>query len=549
MHPTPRTLPLPNDEEASRFLSHATLGYTRADIDRVKTLGYHGWIKEQFDNTKTPKQLAHWNWIDQNRPRDANAGGNARDSHEICDSMWRKFLNGKDLLRQKSLFALTQITVTSIEGMLKNWLQYAAAYYVDQLEDQAFGNYKNVLLNISKTPMMGMYLTFVGSKKAGADGTNNQPDENYARELLQLFSIGVSKLNMDGTPQLDSLGNEIPTYSQNDIKTLARVFTGYDVNKSAGPSLLEQGNKALVNTSKYFDSGAKSMPFINVSISNGTNAANNLTKTIDGIFAHANIAPFIARQLIQRLVTSNPSPQYVRRVAEVFLDDRKAYPDENLTRAGVRGDMKALLRAVLLDKDLFDTANKRSRGAPACTPSFGKLREPVQRFVQWGRVFALTTNSNKWKFKEREVGLGQVPMRSPSVFNFYRPGYIPPATEMAQQNLVAPEFQITHEASVVSYLNFMHQSFQEGVGIRQQDIRDIQPNYSSWITPTMAGNPAALVAELNMVLAAKQVSATTVQQIVAYLNNTPGATPADLTYRVKAAAMMILSSPEYFTLK
>ena len=335
---------------------------------------------------------------------------------------------------------------------------------------------------------MGEYLTYRGSAKANAT-TGALPDENYARELMQLFTIGLVKLNLDGTPQLSG-GATTDTYSQDDITGLARVFTGWDVDLAgqsgaAATSTPDFVRRPMVQVASRYESGAKT--FLGTTIAAGTSASQGLTQALDAIFAHANVGPFFVRQLIQRLVTSNPSPAYVARIATVFNDDG----------SGVRGNLRAVVRATLLD----DEARNASLAAGT---SYGKLREPMLRLIGWGRAFGATSPSGAWAFgntSDAGTRLAQSPLRSPSVFNFFRPGYVPPNSSLGTAALVAPEFQIANESSVVGCINYLQRVVAGSVG-------DITADYGALLL--LADDAGALLAEINLVLAANQLSAATV---------------------------------------
>jgi uncharacterized protein (DUF1800 family) len=388
------------------------------------------------------------------------------------------------------------------------------------LENNAFGNYRTLLGQISLSTAMGYYLTFRGNAKANPN-TGSQPDENYARELMQLMTLGLYKLDRDGTAQAAE------TYGQADVSGLARVFTGWDLDTSglASPLPPDVHRRPMAQVASRYETGSKS--FLGTTIAAGTAAPVALNAALDTLFAHPNLPPFIGRQLVQRLVTSNPSPAYVARVAAVFADNG----------AGVRGDMKAVVRAVLLDAEARDPA-------AAGSPSFGKLREPVVRFLNWARGFGATSASGTWPVNDLSdpaTKLGQSPMRSPSVFNFFRPGYVPPNSAIAAGGLAAPEFQITTESSVAGYVNFM-QAAVSGTGIG--DVKSAYPT----LLP-LAADSRALLAEINLVLAANQLSATTLSTLAAALDSIAAGSDSGKLNRIWAALTLVLASPEYIVQK
>ncbi len=280
---------------------------------------------------------------------------------------------------------------------------------------------------------MGEYLTFVNNRKADPR-QGRVPDENYAREVMQLFTIGLWELEPDGVRRLVD-GQPVPTYDQNDISGLARVFTGWrrpDVDTNARYSM------PMVQRERDHELGSKS--FLGVTIPEDTPGEESLAIALDTLTAHPNVGPFICRQLIQRLVTSNPSPAYVGRVAAVF--------DNN--GSDVRGDLGAVVRAVLLDDEAW-LADQPS--------TFGKLREPVLRFTVVARALDVNSDDDDdWGFdntSDSATSLGQLPFASPSVFNFYRPGYVAPQTPLSDLDLVAPEFQIVDETSAIGWINWL----------------------------------------------------------------------------------------------
>jgi uncharacterized protein (DUF1800 family) len=251
-----------------------------------------------------------------------------------------------------------------------------------------------------------------------------------------------------------------------------------------------------------------------------------MRQALDHLYAHPNVGPFWSRQLIQRLVTSNPSPDYVRRVARVFADDG----------SGRRGHLGAVIRAVLLDDE--------ARGPAAlASPGAGKLREPILRFTAWARAFGATASGDAWTIgntSDAATRLGQSPLRSPSVFNFFRPGYVPPNSAIAAASMVAPEFQITHESSVVGYLNFMQATIASGRG-------DVRADYTPLLP--LAGDAAALVAEADLLLAAGQLDAATRQAITTAVQAMPAASDANRLARIHATLLLVMASPEFLVIQ
>lgn len=500
--------------EASRLLAQATPGASRADIDRVATRGVRGWIEDQF---LMPPTQSHYDWL-----MEAGYGveANRYSTGGLDNSLWRKLISSPDTLRQRTVLALSEILVVSVLGVTGPWPQFAVANYVDILERNAFGNYLTLLREVSLSPAMGYYLTYRGNAKA--NGRGSQPDENYARELMQLFTIGLVELNPDGTPVA---GNR-ETYDPEDVSGLARVFTGWDLDSGgANPVPPEALRRPMVQVGSRYESGAKA--FLGVTIAAGATAQVALDTALGTLFAHPNLPPFISRQLIQRLVTSNPTPAYVARVAAAFANNG----------AGVRGDMKAVLRAILLDPEARDRA-------AAATPGYGKLREPVVRFLNWARGWGAASPTGQWaigNLSDPASRLGQSPMRSPSVFNFFRPGYVPPGGPLAQAGLTVPELQIANETSVAGYLNFMQRA------IAGSNVGDVRADYTALLA--MASDSKALLDEVNLVLAAGQVPAATLATLKTALDTIVGTTDTGRRNRVHAALLLVLAAPEYIAQK
>ncbi|MES2754072.1 MAG: DUF1800 domain-containing protein [Pseudomonadota bacterium] len=513
--PVATTAPVPSGpsaQQASRFLGQATLGATRTMIDDVATRGYAAWLDAQF---ALPRATSHWDWL---VGAGYNVAANINNVAGFDPTMWRQLIVEPDQLRQRVGMALLDFLVVGIDGVNLNWRQFATAAYVDLLLDNAFGNYRALLGAITTNAAMGSFLTFLGNRKANAAGA--VPDENYARELMQLFTIGLYQLNMDGTLK-GSAAAPLETYTLADVSGLARVFTGLNLasTDSTTPARYRQ---PLVITASQNETGAAS--FLGTTVSGGGMAAVN--SALDTIFAHPNVPPFVSKQLIQRLVTSNPSPAYVGRVAGVFANNG----------SGVRGDLKAVVRAILLD------AEARDDSAVAATAA-GRLREPAMRLTGWARAFAATSPSNAWPIGDtssQSTRLGQSLGRAPSVFNFFRPGYTPSGSAVASAGLVAPEFQITNEQSVVGYINYMYTLVSSGTG-------DFRADYTAIMIK--APDSLALVDEVNLLLAAGQLSSTTVAAVRAAVDSVnPSAANANIN-RVGIAIMLTLASPDYLTVR
>jgi len=504
-------------EQAARFLAQASLSSTAAEIAQVQALTYNGWLEAQMALPRSSTNVA---WL-RSKGYDAATFKNSQAGADAM--MWRKLISSADPLRQRVALALSEIVVVSVAGITNTgFRQFAAGNFMDILEANAFGSYRSLLEQVSTSVAMGGYLTFKGSKKANAT-TGSLPDENYAREVMQLFTLGLMQLNIDGSVKLGANGQPLETYVQEDVSQLARVFTGWDTDITVGTT--EDPARVIAPMVQYasrHELGVKS--FLGTTIPANTDGAASLRLALDTLMAHPNVGPFIGRQLIQRLVTSQPSPAYVKRVAEAFNDNG----------AGLKGDLRAVVRAVLLDTEARSSSNLSD-------PAFGKLREPVLRFVQWARTFGLADAADEWKLgdlTDPAAKLGQSPLRSPSVFNFFRPGYVPPNSPIGSRT--APEFQITTESSVAGYVNFMQ-------GVISNGINGLKGDYSA--IRSLAPDSTALLAELNVVLAAGQLSASTLAALKTALDSISTTTTTGVNNRLYAALTLVLASPEYITQK
>lgn len=502
------------DTQASRFLAQAAMGASRADIARVQTLGYSGWLDEQY---AMPPSQSRWDWL---IAKGYSAAGYRNSESGWDPAAWRKIIASPDTLRQRVTLALSEIFVAGIDGLIgSGWRSFSAAAYMDLLETNAFGDYRSLIQQISTSAPMGEFLTFRGNSKFNP-ATGALPDENYAREIMQLFSIGLVQLNPDGTPKLVD-GKPVDTYSQDDIGGLARVFTGWDYDLAGGDtSTPDFKRRPMKQLPSRHETGAKT--FLGKTIPAGTDGVSSLQIALDFLASHPNVAPFISRQLIQRLVTSNPSPSYVGRVAAVFINDG----------SGKSGNLKAVIKAILLDDEA------RGPGG-AADPAFGKLREPMLRFTAWARAFNVTSPNDTWPVGDTSdpaSRLGQSPLRSPTVFNFFRPGYAPPNTSIGTAKLVAPEFQITNESTVVGYINFMQRAVANAIG-------DLSADYTTMLAK--ADDSASLLDELNVLFTAGRVTPTTVTTLRTAIDTMPKGTDTARRNRLYAALVLVLASPDF----
>ena len=494
----------PSATEASRFLRQATMGGNEAEINRLTGMTYAEWLDQQF---AMPQSL-HRLYINQ-AAADLSSVGQQLSNTNFWDSWWAQALGGEDQLRQRVAFALSEIMVISFgDATLRNQTRGVASYY-DMLNEHAFGNFRQLLEGVTDHPMMGVYLSHLRNTKEDP-ATGKVPDLNFAREITQLFTIGQYELNADGTYVMGADGRPKTAYTSADLSGLSQVFTG----KSwyAGPSPTDRTpqrfrgempnlerdwrpmqayNQYSANTSFHSISEKK---FLGVTIppQSQPDSEGDLKIVLDTLFNHPNVGPFIGKQLIQRLVTSNPSPAYVARVAAAFNDNG----------SGVRGDMKAVWRAILLDPEAR---------TPGSAPSAGKLREPVVRLANFMRAFNATSVSGRWTgiglTDDPAASLNQTAMFSPTVFNFFRPGYVPTSKAISDANLVAPELQIAHELSVAGYMNYMR-----GL-VPISTTRDIRQDYSAELA--LATDPDALVDRIDLLLFYGRMPMALKTQIVA----------------------------------
>ena len=538
--PPPLTPPLVGQtvtftrQQASRFLARATFGPNMAAIDALAASDSDAWFTAQFSKPQT----LHRKYIDGMLAAQA-AGGQRVGFTGVYETFWQQGIRGGDQLRQRMAFALSEIFVISMQNDAVQPQVRGVASYYDMLGQRAFGNFRDLLEGVALHPMMGLYLSHLRNQKESATRT---PDENFAREVMQLFSIGLYQLNADGSLKLSG-GKPIETYTHDDVAGLARVFTGWSW---AGPDQSstrfyggtpdpDRDWQPMQNYAAFHSSGEKR--FLGKSISGATSGQADLKVALDTLFNHPNAGPFFGRQLIQRLVSSNPSPAYIGRVAAAFANNG----------SGVRGDMQAVIRAVLLDPEALAPAGTTLRT--------GKLREPLLRLANWMRAFDVKPASGPYSIYYLDdplSGLGQSPLNPSSVFSFFRPSYVPPNSALASAGLVAPELQITAEPSVTGYLNFMQEAVNNGVG----EARVVKPDYTRELA--LAANPGALLDRIDLLLMHGSMPTRLRGQITTAVNGIaiPAATASNATQvataqanRVKLAIFLTMASPAYLVQK
>ena len=540
------------DEEAARFLLQAQFSASDAEIAAVRNKSYATWLAEQF---AAPPSTSGFDWLNQHGYGTINSSTNFYDNSYPGDYMlWNQLMTSSDAVRKRMALALSEFFVVSLSGLDFAWRSHAIASWWDMLNAQVTGNFRNLLQDVTLHPAMGYYLNTKGNLKENV-ATGRAPDENYAREVMQLFTVGVHQLNNDGTEKRDANGNKLETYTQSDITNLARVFTGWDFDQTQNVNTLEPVNRRNIPNTVYTripmrltanNHSTLAASFLGATVPANTDGVEALRIAMDTLFNHPNVGPFFGKQMIQRLVTSNPSPAYVNRVANAF----------NNNGAGVRGDLKAVFAAVLLDDEARSPGGLTQSG-------YGKLREPIVRMVQWGRTFGIRSARDSWKIGDLSnpaTQLGQSPQRSPSVFNFFRPGYVPPSTALSASASPAPEFQIVNESSVGGYLNYMQGVIRNGIFVNAPDLPQSASNSTNGYDITAAYtaelalvlDTTALVKRLGLLLCAGQLSAATQALIVAALNATPvtaASTDTVKLNRVAAAVLLVMASSEYLIQK
>jgi uncharacterized protein (DUF1800 family) len=571
--------------DASRFLLQSQLNVTEAEINAVKSTTFAAYLQQQLAK---PIGQTGWQWLEARGYGVSDANNYFFNTYPAEGMIWNQLFTSQDSMRKRVALALSEFFVVSLQSAEFTWRSHAFAQYWDILVKNAFGNFRQLLEDVTLSPAMGYYLNTKGNQKEDS-ASGRVPDENYGREVMQLFSIGLYTLNLDGSVQTDGAGKNLESYTQSDVTNIARVFTGYDFDAPVSERFMPVGETYTVE-GRQFTSRPMSLTasrhsnlastFLGVTIPANTPGLAALKIALDTLFNHPNVGPFFGKQMIQRLVTSNPSPAYVARVAAAF----------NNNGAGVRGDLKAVWTAIFLDDEARRTYTVNTAPIPApadpaairnaegrlnrdiSDKAFGKLREPMLRFVQWGRTFGLGPAEAAfvyWKIPETSNAansLGQSPFRSPSVFNFFRPGFVPPSSALAATNTTAPEFQLVNETTVGGYLNFMQDviksglrsyidpavpqaSYPSGLGYKLHTVATYVPELA------LVADPTALVKRINLLMAAGQISdanQTLMINAIASMpiNSTTATTLASQKMdRVAAAVLMVMACSEYLIQK
>lgn len=496
--PPPLASGTPTVEDASRFLNQCTCGTTAALIQKVQQQGFDAFLNGQFALPPT-SNLTFVDNLTQHPSRE-----------DVMTAWWTEAITAPDQVRQRVAFALGEIVVTSFHNGAISENPIAMSAYVDILINGAFGNYRTLLQDITLSPTMGVYLDMLRSDIADP-GSGSHPNENYPRELMQLFSVGLYRLNIDGSLALDADGLPVSTYDQSAVTGLAAVMTGWTFAGSTDFWNAEPNfRQPMINFPEHHTPEAKTI-IGGVTIPAGQSAQQDLQQALNVLFNHPNVGKFIGRQLIQRLITSNPSPGYIYRVASVFDNNGQ----------GVRGDMKAVIKAILLDYD--------ARGPSKTGQGTGKQKEPALRLTSFYRTLkGSPTNGNYFFWIPEEFG--QEPLNSPTVFNFFSPDYVAPGA-VALAGLRSPEFQITTETTVIEQANTIY------AALFWQDIP-----LDLTFEQTLAADPAALIDYFNGTLMNGAMSSGMRQALIDTIGQIPADDPQE---RVQSALWLILNSPEY----
>ena len=500
--------------DAALILDTGTFGARYSDVESVAESGVDAWLDQQFS---MPISL-HEPIV---RRYGAQYGFNNQDS-PIPIGLFRRFaffenaLTAPDQLRQVTAYALTQLFVVSQTGVLGNNPLGLSNYY-DTLLVHSFGNYRDLLRAVTLHPAMGFYLSHVNNAKTDPNA-NTFPDENYAREVMQLFTIGLYELNADGTQKLDADGRPIPTYDNTDIREFSKIFTGLAYAGADGLEPQFGRNRAVLHTpmvmfDNFHEPGEKYLlnGFV---VPDGQTGIQDIDDAVGNLFNHPNVGPFVGKQLIQRLVSSNPSPEYVSRISAVFADNGD----------GVRGDMQAVIRAILTDPEVANAS---------------RVREPFRRFLAANRAL------NAMPSEGSDIGVtglfvqnatGQMVLTAPSVFNFYSPFYRP----QGGQGLISPEMQITTEDTIVGITNLMAQVlYSDRPMYNHSQLPEMRLDLASMVS--LADNKEELLLRIERLFFAGTMSEHTRSVISGAFDEAAGSTPAD---RVKLVLYLTLTSPD-----
>ena len=512
----------------------ATFGPTTESIAELRSLGYSAWFR---------RQLAYEvdDYLDEAQAGEALHGSNRSAERFTMNSWFERAATADDQLRQVATFALSQLMPTSTLPTIRKSQLHAS--FKDVLQTNAFGNYRDILQGITYNPLMGHWLTYVGNTKANPE-TGAEPDENYAREILQLFTIGLVELEQNGREKLSN-GVSIETYDNTDITGLAAVFTGlywagleFNGRTTTG-SVTSRDTLPMQMHNEYHSEGTKT--FLGKTVPAYTDGNQTISDALDIIFEHDNVAPFVSNILIQRMVTSNPGAGYVERVADAFTNGLYQLPDGTSVGSGERGDMSAVFAAIIFD--IGARGNYRVEDSDAGVAT-GKVRDPITRLVHWMRVSQVIDYDADSSYFFGDIGA--LPFRSPSVFNFYRPGYVASNSQTGDAGLVAPELQIFNGPNIIAFLNRMNSMI-----TRKESVQDFYiPQYTELLA--IADDSALLADRLNLLYTAGRMSEGTLQDLTdvietVVVSGSDEEQDEDRRNRVNVATLLSLSSVEFNT--
>jgi uncharacterized protein (DUF1800 family) len=489
---------------ADRFLEQTTFGPTPQLVTQVQYSGMQGFLTQQYGLPVSPYP---------------NPAQDETDLGPLQQRFFVLALTAPDQLRQRVAFALSQIFVIGGDKVSD---PTAYTNYLRLLEADSFTNYRQIMNDVTLSPAMGHWLDMVNNGKPNTS-QGDHANENYAREFMQLFTIGTSELNTDGSYQLDSSGNPIPNYTQDTVQAFARAFTGWTYPLTPGAPQQTYNPPYWTGPMVAVDSNHDTDPKQLLTypgaaggglLPGGQTATQDLKGALDNVFNHPNVGPFISRELIQHLVTSNPSPAYVQRVASVFNDNG----------SGVRGDMKSVITAILMDAEA-----RRGDDPGTAVGTDGHLQEPILLITGLMRAFNATSDGSNLSYYSS--GMGQNPLFSPSVFNFYSPNYVIPGTTS-----VGPEFQLLTTATSLNRVNWVNTFVFGSMGSGNK------VDFSSYAT--QASNPSALVDTLNGLLMHGVMSADMKNSILGAMQSVPAGNKQQLQ-EAQTAIYLIGASSQY----
>jgi len=519
--PAPAHPPLPTKNESARFLNMASFGANVSSVDKISALGFEEWLDQQIA-LPASSHVAYLQALELTLNLDPD---DELEREHRLEAWYTHALTAPDQLRQRVAFALSEIFVVSDQSAF-NDDTYGITNYYDLLINNAFSNYRDLLEQVTLSPIMGMYLSMLGNEKPNKED-NIRPDENYAREIMQLFSIGLVELNNDGSNKLQN-GQSIPTYDQDTIKAFAHIYTGWNFNGTTENTWWRfyrnyNTMEPMSAVEAFHDSSEKQL-LNNVIVPANQTAQQDLTIALDNIFNHPNVGPFIGKQLIKKLVTSNPSTEYVARISAVFNDNGQ----------GIRGDLGAVIKAILLDQEVIDGTKGNE--------SFGKIREPLLRAMHLWRAFDASSPNDRFQFNWAYYAFAQAPMSAHHVFNFFSPDYAPPGI-VSNNNLIAPELGIVTENFLTRTNNFMAYSTIWGhTEFENENTKDERILINMTSLSAMVGDTNELLAHLDMLLLGGTMNDEMRAILTEAFDNTH---EQEVNDRLSNLLFLIMVSPQY----